>query len=85
MVCTAFEIISAMICCIVAFANIATVHGSPSTLKVAVCNPGQLPYANVDKDGNLEGFDIYALNHGKNTRFHVIKRCDLDIVLFRAD
>ena len=51
-------VISATICWIVVFAKFTTVHGSPSTLKVAVCNPGQLPYANVDKDGNLEGFDI---------------------------
>jgi hypothetical protein len=29
-----------------------------STLKVAVCNPGQVPYATVQDDGTLTGYDI---------------------------
>jgi hypothetical protein len=43
---------------VVGMAQILAVHGSPSTLKVAVCNPGQLPYATMDSDGNLLGYDI---------------------------
>jgi hypothetical protein len=43
---------------VVLFAQIMTVHSSQSTLKVAVCNPGQLPYANMDDNGNLVGYDI---------------------------
>ena len=29
-----------------------------STLKVAVCNPGQMPYAFMDLSGNLTGYDV---------------------------
>jgi hypothetical protein len=29
-----------------------------STLKVAVCNPGQVPYATVQDDGTLTGYDV---------------------------
>ena len=29
-----------------------------STLKVAVCNPGQVPYATVQDNGTLTGYDV---------------------------
>jgi hypothetical protein len=29
-----------------------------STLKVAVCNPGQVPYAIVQANGTLTGYDV---------------------------
>ena len=29
-----------------------------STLKVAVCNPGQVPYATVQANGTLTGYDV---------------------------
>ncbi len=29
-----------------------------STLKVAVCNPGQVPYATVQENGTLTGYDV---------------------------
>lgn len=29
-----------------------------STLKVAVCNPGQVPYATVQDNGTLNGYDV---------------------------
>jgi hypothetical protein len=33
---------------------------SPSSLKVAVCNPGQVPFASMNEDGKLAGFDVGA-------------------------
>ncbi len=34
------------------------VMSKPSTLRVAACYPGSVPYVTVDADGQLSGFDI---------------------------
>ena len=37
---------------------ISGVSSQQSTLKVAACNPGSVPYVNTDSSGNLVGYDI---------------------------
>ncbi len=32
--------------------------GQQSTLKVAACNPGSVPYVDTDESGKLIGYDI---------------------------
>ena len=34
------------------------VYSAPSTLKVAICNPGSVPYVIVDNFKNISGFDL---------------------------
>jgi hypothetical protein len=38
------------------------VSAAPSTLKVAICNPGSIPYANTNAGGSTVGFDAGDLN-----------------------
>ena len=41
------------------------VFGGQSTLKVAVCKPGQAPYAITQRNGSLAGFDVGGYNNSK--------------------
>ena len=39
-----------------------SVSAAPSTLKVAICNPGSEPYANANANGSVVGFDAGNAN-----------------------
>ena len=38
------------------------VNSSPSTLKIGVCNPGSVPYVNIDSTKIMSGYDIGKLS-----------------------
>ena len=48
----------ALVLSVVSIAFAVSTTGSQSTLKVAVCKPGQAPYAITVGNGTLAGFDV---------------------------
>ena len=59
---------------------------SPSTLRVAVCQPGQAPYVITTEDGMPAGFDvgndpIVSCFHA-NSLMHLSQTCGTKLILF---
>ena len=47
--------------------------GQQSTLKVAACNPGSVPYVDTDDSGNLIGYDIGRCNETVHCKPQITK------------
>jgi hypothetical protein len=56
--------------------------GQQSTLKVAACNPGSVPYVDTDDSGNLIGYDIGMCNETVDCTAIMKAQRQIGIVLF---